>query len=191
MRLAELVGSLSLATDLGTGGSLDDALRAALTATRLGQLLNLPTEELRDVYYLPLMALVGCTSSAHGASSIFGPEIETFSHAYETDPTDNMAMLRAMLPHIGEGAPLLERLAIFGKMFANLGLFDEGARGHCEVAQMLASRMGFQTAFQAALLQVFERWDGKGKPNGIRGENIALAARLGLLANLACAWSRV
>lgn len=172
-------------------GSLDDALRACLTATRLGVLIGLPPDVLKDVYYMPLMALVGCTSSAHMASSVFGPEIETFSHAYEVDPTDGLAMLRAMLPAIGNGRPPFERLAIFGKMLANMAMFGEGSRGHCEVAQMLGARLGFAPYFQSCLLQVFERWDGKGKPNGVKAEMIELPARLGLLANLACAWTRV
>src|SRR5205085_11204948 len=141
VRLAELVASLSLATDLGAGGSFDDAQRACLTATRLAHLVGAPPDAVADVYYLPLMAFVGCTSSAHMASSVFGTEIETFAHAYETDPTDGMAMMRAMLPAVGEGRPLLERLAMFGKMFANMAMFDEGSRGHCEVAQMLAARL--------------------------------------------------
>ncbi len=191
VRLAEVVASLSLATDLGAGGSFEDALRACLTATRLSGLLGLPDDQHSDVYYLPLMAFVGCTSTAHMASTVFGPEIETFSHAYKTDPTDEMAMMRAMLPAIGEGRPLLERLAIFGKMFANRDMFAEGSRGHCEVAQMIGARMGFTTDFQACLLQVFERWDGKGRPNGVAGASIALPARIGILANLACAWTRV
>ena len=122
--MAEVVASLSLATDLGAGGSFEDALRACLTATRLSGLLGLPDEQHTNVYYLPLVALVGCSSTAHMASTVFGPEIETFSHSYETDPTDEMAMMRAMLPAIGEGRPLLERLAIFGKMFANRDMFD-------------------------------------------------------------------
>ena len=191
VRLAELVASLSLATDLGAGGSFDDAQRACLTAARLGQLVGLGPEELQDVYYLPLMAFVGCTSSAHVASAILGREIETFSHAYKTDPSDSAAMMRAMLPAIGEGLPLLERLAILGKMFANMAVFNEGSRGHCEVAQMIGARLGFSASFQACLLQVFERWDGKGRPFRVKGEAIALAARVGGLANLACAWTRV
>jgi HD-GYP domain-containing protein (c-di-GMP phosphodiesterase class II) len=191
LRLAELVGSLSLATDLGAGGSLEDALRACVTATRLGALAGLGPELLQQVFYLPLMAMIGCTSSAHMASSVFGPEIETFGAAYETDPTDGTAMLRAMLPRIGKGLPPLDRLLVLGKMIANLAMFNEGSRGHCEVAQLLSARLGFDADFQALLLQVFERWDGKGKPNGVKGEAIGLPARIGVLANLACAWTRV
>ena len=85
----------TLCAALGAGGSFEDALRACLTATRLSGLLGLPDEQRTDVYYLPLMALVGCTSTAHMASTVFGPEIETFSHSYETDPTDEMAMMPA------------------------------------------------------------------------------------------------
>ncbi|MCA1647731.1 MAG: HD domain-containing protein [Chloroflexi bacterium] len=191
VRLAEVVASLSLAADLGTGGSLDDALRACLTATRLGTLIGLPANVLHDVYYAPLMGLVGCTSTAHMASSVFGPEIETFSRSYEVDPTDSAALMKIMLGQVGKGLPPLDRLAMFARMFTNAGMFTEGSRGHCEVAQMLGGRLGFDEDFQATLWHVFERWDGKGRPRGVRGEAIPLVARMALLANLGCAWARV
>src|ERR1051325_1193937 len=94
VRLAEVVAALSLAADLGTGGSLDDALRACLTATRFAELIDAPEQVRQGVYYLPLLALVGCTSTAHMASSVVGPEIETFSRSYEVDPTDDKALMR-------------------------------------------------------------------------------------------------
>src|SRR2546423_74354 len=76
-------------------------------------------------------------------------------------------------------------------MIGNLSMFAEGSRGHCEVAQLLGARLGFDPDFQALLFPVFERWAGKGKPNAIRGAAIGVPARIGLLANLACAWTRV
>ena len=38
LRAAEVVGALSLATDLGTGQPLEHALRTAVLAVRLGEL---------------------------------------------------------------------------------------------------------------------------------------------------------
>lgn len=156
-----MVASLSLAADLAAGGSLDDALRACVTATRLGTLLGIPQAALQNVYYLPLMALAGCTSTSHMDSSVLGTEIETFQHLYEVYPTDEMAVLKVLLPAVGSGLPLGRRLAALGKMFANKALFDADPRAHCEVAQMLAERLGFDEEFQKGLLQVFERWDGR------------------------------
>ncbi len=41
--------------------------------------------------------------------------------------------------------------------------------GHCEVAQMLATRLGFSRSVIDGLAFVFERWDGTGAPSGVPG----------------------
>jgi putative nucleotidyltransferase with HDIG domain len=43
---------------------------------------------------------------------------------------------------------------------------------------MLAARIGLEEAVQRSLGAVFERWDGKGWPDGIAGEEIPLTARI-------------
>ena len=60
MRLAEVVASLSLATDLATGQPLEHGLRRALLALWLGADLGLDPAELSDVYYAALLGTVGC-----------------------------------------------------------------------------------------------------------------------------------
>ena len=59
IRAAEVVGALSLATDLGTGQPLEHALRTAVLAVRLGELAGASAEELADTYYVALLHAVG------------------------------------------------------------------------------------------------------------------------------------
>jgi HD-GYP domain-containing protein (c-di-GMP phosphodiesterase class II) len=54
--------------------------------------------------------------------------------------------------------------------------------GYCEVAQSLARRLGFGAAVGRALGQIYERWDGRGQPGGLKGEEISLAVRIVVLA---------
>jgi HD-GYP domain-containing protein (c-di-GMP phosphodiesterase class II) len=54
---------------------------------------------------------------------------------------------------------------------------------HCEVAQGIATRMGYGPAVISALDHVFERWDGKGIPGRTRGEAIERPARVVMLAS--------
>jgi hypothetical protein len=70
--LAELVAALSLATDLGMGQPLDQALRTCLIALALGQRLGLGADELSDVYYVALLRFLGCTADAHDFAEIVG-----------------------------------------------------------------------------------------------------------------------
>jgi HD-GYP domain-containing protein (c-di-GMP phosphodiesterase class II) len=55
---------------------------------------------------------------------------------------------------------------------------EEFFRSDCEVAQTLPDRLGFAANIGRALGQVFERWDGRGWPRGIGGEELTLSARI-------------
>jgi hypothetical protein len=65
LRLAELVGALSLATDLGMGQPLEQAVRTCLMALGIGARLGLQPGELSDVFYVTLLRFLGCTADAH------------------------------------------------------------------------------------------------------------------------------
>lgn len=56
LRFAELLGALSLATDLGMGQPLEHALRTCLVALQLGDRLGLRPAELSDVYHVALLS---------------------------------------------------------------------------------------------------------------------------------------
>jgi hypothetical protein len=64
VRAAEVVGAVSLATDLGTGQPLEHTLRTAILAVRLGDVAGASPQELRDAYYVSLLHAFGCTSDA-------------------------------------------------------------------------------------------------------------------------------
>ena len=64
VRAAEVIGAMSMATDLGTGQPLEHALRTAILAVRLGELAGLSPPELVDAYYISLLHSIGCTSDA-------------------------------------------------------------------------------------------------------------------------------
>ncbi|MGH2969984.1 MAG: hypothetical protein ACRDK0_13110 [Solirubrobacteraceae bacterium] len=64
IRLAELIASLSLATDLGLGRPLEHELAVCLSALELAARLGCEAVESSDVYYVALLAHVGCTAAA-------------------------------------------------------------------------------------------------------------------------------
>jgi hypothetical protein len=58
VRLAELVASLSLATDLGRGQPLEHTVRQTLIALRLADLLGFGDDDRMAVYYTGLLVSV-------------------------------------------------------------------------------------------------------------------------------------
>src|SRR5438045_6385138 len=76
VRLAELVCALSLATDLGMGQPMEQALRTCLISMRLGAELGMAPAELADLYHVALLRFLGCTADAHEtARAVGGDEI--------------------------------------------------------------------------------------------------------------------
>ena len=62
---------------------------------------------------------------------------------------------------------------------------------HCVVAGLFAMRLGLGVEVRDGLQQVFERWDGKGTPAGIAGEQIALSARIVVIADIVESFRRI
>ena len=54
---------------------------------------------------------------------------------------------------------------------------------------MWTRRLGLGTGVQHALNEIYERWDGKGNPRKISGEDIALPARFAQVASQAVLFS--
>jgi HD-GYP domain-containing protein (c-di-GMP phosphodiesterase class II)/DNA-binding CsgD family transcriptional regulator len=191
-RVAELILPLALATDVGTGAPMDSALRACLLAVRLGEAVGLNDGDLSDLYYLLLLWFAGCTADNHIAAAIFGDEIAFRSHVAARDFGNPSEMLRSVLGFIGADRPPLQRVpalvAAFGMLMRES---TEMTVGHCEVAQLLAGRLGMRPGVQAALRQVFERWDGKGMPARLKGENLALSVRVAHIAQQAALFHQI
>jgi hypothetical protein len=92
---------------------------------------------------------------------------------------DMPELLRQMIRHFAEGSPPLTRLRLFAAAMAEgTGGAKKQLAVHCEVAQMLARRVGLRHAVGECVAHVFERWDGKGLPGELAGEAIPIAARI-------------
>lgn len=187
VRLAEVVAMLSLATDLGTGFSSEHGLRSCLLALELARALRLDDRTSAEVYYLALLRYAGCTADTQFTVALFGDEIAIGGHFATIDPNNMRDIMGVLVRHVGEGLPPFSRFRSLAGAFAT-GMRTkpehaaQHSRAHCEAAQITADRLGFGADLHAALGQVFEQWDGKGRPNGLRGEAIAPSVRVVQLA---------
>jgi HD-GYP domain-containing protein (c-di-GMP phosphodiesterase class II) len=178
IRAAELVGALSLATDLGTGQPLEHALRTAVLAVRLGELAGATADELADTYYVALLHASGCTSNSHEATQLFGEDIMHRAAFFLIDPADPEQVLAFYRDHVGPGRPAEVRERMIETALSSPDRARESFAAMCEVAQRFARWLGLGEGIGASLEYVFARWDGKGPPSGIGGEALPLPARL-------------
>jgi HD-GYP domain-containing protein (c-di-GMP phosphodiesterase class II) len=178
IRTAEVVGALSIATDLGTGQPLEHALRTAVLAVRLGELAGASAQELADTYYVALLHASGCTSNGHEATQLYGDDIAHRAAFYLIDTTNREEVLAFYDAHVGAGRSPEVRAKLIEDAIANAGPRARDAFSMmCEVAQRFAGWLGLGADIQAALEYVFARWDGRGVPD-IAGDAIPLPMRL-------------
>jgi HD-GYP domain-containing protein (c-di-GMP phosphodiesterase class II) len=180
VRLAELVASLSLATDLGMGQPLEQALRTCLLAVAAGRELGLKDAALSEVYYLALLRFVGCTADAHEqAALVGGDEIAFRAGVAPVLMGATPEFLGYLLRRLAADAPPLTRLRVVSRVLADgTGGAKRSIAIHCEVARMLAARIGLPETVGTGIGHVFERWDGKGLPGERSGEAIPVSARI-------------
>lgn len=177
-RLAEIVASLSLATDLLMGQPMEHALRTCLLGLRLGQRAGMSRDELTDVYWISLLAWIGCTADPHDLAERFGDDIEVFRSAYRVDLA-GFSMLRILARRAGAGRASVERMRNLLWLFTSgPGWAKESFAGKCEVAEDLSERLGMHKRLRDRLQEVYERFDGQGLPRRLTAEQIGPAVRM-------------
>ncbi len=179
LRLADLLGGLSIASDFGFGLPPEEAMRCCLIATALARQRGLSEDEVADTFYTALLVHVGCTALSHETAAAFGDERALLSAVARTNVADPDDIAETLLPGLVEGMGPAERSRVEhyaitqGREFGRR--FDTGS---CEVARATAKRVGLGPGVQRALHEVVEWWNGEGPPDGLRGEEIALPARI-------------
>ena len=85
VRLAELIAMISLGTDLGMGQPMEHVMRQSLIALRLAERLGLDETTRGVVYYVGLIAWVGCHVDAYEQAKWFGDDLALKADARHVD----------------------------------------------------------------------------------------------------------
>jgi hypothetical protein len=169
LRLADVLGGLSIVADLGFGLPQETAMRSCLIGTALARELGVAEGEVADTFYTCLLLHVGCTAFAHEAAAAMGDELTVNGAVAKTDFADPRDVLRTFIPEATRGMGRLSQLRATtfivtrGKSF---GKRHETAS--CEVARQTARRLGMPDTLQRALYEVHEWWKGGGGLEGSR-----------------------
>jgi HD-GYP domain-containing protein (c-di-GMP phosphodiesterase class II) len=195
IHLAELMAALSIATDLGMGQPIESALCSCVVAMRLGEVLNFGDDTLRDVYYQALLRYIGCNADTFAMAALFGDELalrRDFAGVDPGRPPEVLSVAMRYLLQASAGEPPYRMASLVARGLLTLPrLMTESFAGHCEVAQRLARRLGLGESLVVCLGQIYERWDGKGLPRKLKGDDVAPAVLLVTLAQDAVVWNRI
>lgn len=178
--LAVLLCALSFATSLGLSERLEHGLNSAYIGLRLVDALNLPSEEREAIFFGALLKDVGCTACSAGFSAFFpDDELMPRSDFILVDSTrlnDIIAWFSRNVPTDSHFPSRISRLLSF---LVQCGpVVKEVMRGHCEIAELFARRLGFPEYVQSTLRLQWERWDGKSLAYGLKGTAVPVAARI-------------
>jgi len=193
MRRAEFMMVLAYASDLATGHSRDFALRSCVLAMRIADRAGLSLEEKRAAYHQSMLRYVGCNADTDLMSAHFGDEIALRRDLVGVDMGDRAelgkAFVQAFKRRYFDLAPAALESAIQQGLSQALTVSRPILTAHCEVAQMIGERLGLPEELRRNLGQIYERWDGKGLPRGLKGDAVSPAVRLITLAQDAIALS--
>ena len=183
LRVTELLASLSLATDLGTGQPMGHGLGTSLLAVAVARELGCGPEQIRHVQQVSLIRFLGCNADAGDSARMAGGnELTLMAAIAPTHMGSSGETLRAMVRVAGAGQPLVSRARLLVSALADNEADARSMSEHCEVGAMLARRLGLDQAVVSALQHSYERWDGGGDPDGLKGGEIPLETRIGIVA---------
>jgi HD-GYP domain-containing protein (c-di-GMP phosphodiesterase class II) len=185
VRLSELLAALSLGIDLGMGHPMEHVLRQSFIALRLAERLDLPAPQRQVVYYSSLLAWVGCHVDAYEQARWFGDDQALKHEIRWVDQGRPVHLAAFALRRLGAGRPVAER-ARLAATFAGGGrrTLRDIAENHWRTVDALMERLRLDPEVRASVGQTFERWDGRGDPDGVGGDHLHLATRLVNLADV-------
>jgi HD-GYP domain-containing protein (c-di-GMP phosphodiesterase class II) len=189
VRLAEIVSSLSLTTDLATGSPIEHGLRRSLLALWLGEALGLDAAELSDAYYVALLGSVGCTIEGTLFARYGMDDIAATARTATVDFTNPIEVGGFVIRTFGAGQPPLRRMRTLVRAAVSGNTeFQAVCR---DVALRVADMLEIGATIQQALAQCHERWNGRGGPKRLKGGDIRLAARIFHVAHDAEIYNRI
>jgi HD-GYP domain-containing protein (c-di-GMP phosphodiesterase class II) len=184
--LSGVIGALSYALDITEGQPAGHAVRSCMIGMRVAEELQLPARTRSDLFYALLLKDAGCSANAERMAALFGADDRLAKRTSKL--VDWSSPLRAFVWSLRTVAPdgtLRERLALLR------GIRDEGdvtrkvMEARCDRGAEIARMLFLSDETAAAIRSLDEHWDGRGMPDGLRGEEIPLLARILCLAQTA------
>jgi hypothetical protein len=178
VRAADLIASMCLATDLGMGFPFEHGLHGTLISLRLCDAVGVGTETTAQSYYASLLMYAGCTVDGDARSRIFGGSMtQHLTHRQFGSRLESLRGVAAALPSPGASLPTRAWQTALGLPKA-ARFVGEHFNALCEVAGMLAERLGVPESVHEMFPLLTERWDGASILRRASGEEIPMALRI-------------
>lgn len=187
MRLAEVLGCLSLGTDITDGFRMEKAMRTAVLASALAERIEASEATRSAAYWAALVRFIGCTAFAPEEASLYGAgdDIALRAALARVDFGSVRDFVARALPQIGVGAPTGRRITALARLLGDPSAPRLHAEAQCEVGVQLARELALGEEVERALDLREERYDARGPRKLGGGDALPLAARIVDVADVA------
>lgn len=185
LQLSELISALSHALDMTEGQPPGHCMRCCWIGMQLADHLKLSAEERWELYYTLLLKDLGCSSNAARICELYGTDDLSFKRDFKWVDGSLGQVVRFVLQHTGKNEGVAERFRKLMRI-AREGeeLADEIISTRCERGAAIARDLGFSEQVCAGIHSLDEHWSGEGRPEGLKGDQIPLYARVALLTQV-------
>ncbi len=185
LRLAEVLGALTYALDITEGQPEGHSVRCCWIGLLIAEELKLDDQQTWELYYTLLLKDLGCSSNAARICELYLADDLSFKKDFKLVNGSLPQALRFVMSHTGLQAGMAERFRAIINIFQNGGeISRELIETRCTRGADIARKMRFSEAVAAGIHDLDEHWDGSGKPEGKKGSDISLYARIALLAQV-------
>ena len=160
-------------------------MRACWIGVHIGREAGLSPSQLRELYYTILLKDLGCSSNAARIFELYMSDDRQFKHDYMSMDGSLPEALSFVLSHAGLQAPLAQRFrSILTVVAGGERLACELVSTRCQRGAEIARLLRFPESVAEGIFGLDEHYNGKGRPNRVRGDNIPLYSRIALLAQV-------
>ena len=186
-RLSDIIAGLSYALDLTEGQPPGHAQRTCLIGMRLAEPLRLGEDDATALFYALLLKDAGCSSNAARMTALFGGDDRVLKRRSKTvDWTRPSEALRFTAASVAPGESPLGRARAFLSAAAELAAQGrEMIDARCDRGARIVAMLGFPPAAADTVRTLDERWDGRGLPARLKGDEIPLMGRIASLSQAA------
>ena len=184
VHLPEIISALSFALDLTEGAVHGHSVRSCLLGMRIAEEAQLPATEMPDLYYALLLKDIGCSSNAARMCQIVGGDERVMKAASKTmdwssPHTPKLSTLRLLWKTVLPEASAARRIAHIIEMgrTQNANTKDLIVT-RCDRGASIMRKLEFSQTSAEAVRCLDEHWDGSGYPDGLKGDQVPIFARI-------------
>ncbi len=174
---------MTFALDLTEGAVAGHGLRSCLLGMRLAEALGLPKQVRVSLYYALQLKDIGCSSNATRMTQIIGGDDRAIKASTKREDWRKSGVsLRGLLVlwrNILPGKSFSRRVSRFIQIAQNAQINrKELIELRCERGAQIVRKLEMEEEVAEAVRRLDEHWDGRGYPDGLKGEEIPLMSRI-------------